>query len=93
MAAKIINMEECGHGGTTMHRIKTTRKTVFLCDDCFSALLDKISNPSFLNEMAEAHAPLGEMMRMRKERAQISAKGQFKGAESFLAQSSFAEVA
>ena len=76
MAARIINMEECGHGGTTMNRIKTTRKTVFLCDDCFSVLLDKISSPSFLNEMAEAHAPLGDMMRTRRERAQIYAERQ-----------------
>lgn len=71
MAAKIINMEECGHGGTTMHRIKTNRKTIFLCDRCYAAFLALLADRELVRGMLKATMPEAEVQRMRDERANM----------------------
>lgn len=51
-----------------------------------------LANADFMRGMCKSTMTMGEVVRMRGERAQIYADGQFKGVKSFLAQSSFVEV-
>lgn len=67
-------------------------KTYTLCPECNQALMADLASTDFIRGMCKLIMTMGEVVKMRKERAQIYAEGQFKGVESFLAQSAFVEV-
>lgn len=67
-------------------------KTYILCPECNHALMADLASTDFIRGMCKSIMNMGEVIQMRKERAQIYAEGQFKGVESFLEQSAFVEV-
>lgn len=68
-------------------------KTYILCPECNQALMADLASTDFIQGMCKSIMTMGEVVKMRKERAQIYAEGQFNGAGSFLEQSAFVEVA
>lgn len=58
-------------------------KTYILCPECNQALMADLASTDFIRGMCKSIMTMGEVIQMRKERAQIYAEGQFKGHGEF----------
>ena len=58
-------------------------KIYILCPECNQALMADLASTDFIRGMCKSIMTMGEVVKMRKERAQIYAEGQFKGHGEF----------
>ena len=58
-------------------------KIYTLCPECNQALMADLASTDFIRGMCKSIMTMGEVVKMRKERAQIYAEGQFKGHGEF----------
>ena len=76
---------QCAHRDFFPNQLTTViagDKAYILCPECNQALMADLASTDFIQGMCKSIMTMGEVVRMRKERAQIYAEGQFKGAES-----------
>lgn len=77
---------QCAHRDFFPNQLTTViagDKTYHLCPECNQALMADLANADFMRGMCKSIMTMGEVVQMRKERAQIYAEGQFKGHGEF----------